>query len=281
MAIKNIVCISDSHAGCQLALCPPEVKLDNGGTYHHSKLQAKLWAIWNEFWNDFVPAATRGEPYVIVHNGDMIDGVHHGSTTQISHNLTDQAQIAIDIMRERVKHPKCKAYYQIRGTEAHVGKSGQEEEAIAKILGAKKDDVGNHSRWELLLSVGAKKSIVHFTHHVGTTSSASYESTAPYKEMIEGYVEAGRYKLTPPDVWVRSHRHRNIEVKIPAADGGDAIVVVTPAWQLKTPFAYRVSLGRSAQPQIGGIVIREGKEVPIYVRNFVRSIPPPKVEVAE
>lgn len=276
--IRNVVVISDTHFGCQLALCPPEVTFDNGGTYKASRLQRKLWDMWTEFWEDFVPKATRGENYVIVHNGDVVDGVHHNSTTQISHNLEDQRRIAIETLLPRVSHKNCKGYFHIRGTEAHVGKSAQEEESIAKALGAVKDEIGNGSRWELLLSIGAKKSLIHFTHHVGTTSSAAYESTGAYKEMIEGYTEAGRYKLTPPDVWVRSHRHRNIQIEIPASDRGNAIVVVTPGWQLKTPFAYRISLGRSARPQVGGIVIREGEEVPIYVRNCVWSIENPKTE---
>ena len=34
------------------------------------------------------------EPYAVLINGDSLDGVHHNSTTQISHNLGDQAFIA-------------------------------------------------------------------------------------------------------------------------------------------------------------------------------------------
>lgn len=281
MSIKNLVVFSDLHAGDQLAVCPPEVTLDNGGTYHQSKQQEKLYALWTEFWDDWVPKVTRGEKYIIINNGDTIDGVHHGSTNQISHNLEDQKRIAYDLLVKRVKHPKCAGYYHIRGTEAHIGKSGQEEESLAKALGAKKDEVGNHSRWELWLKFGSKKSLVHFTHHVGTTGSASYESTAIYKELIEAYTEAGRFKLQPPDVVVRSHRHRHMKIEISGAEEKSAISTCTPCWQLKTPFAYRVSMGRSAMPQIGGLIIREGDEVPLYVRPFVKTIPRPRTEEIE
>lgn len=37
--INYIVCVSDTHCGCGLALCPPEVQLDDGGTYSQSRLQ--------------------------------------------------------------------------------------------------------------------------------------------------------------------------------------------------------------------------------------------------
>ena len=276
--IRSIVVISDTHFGCQLSLCPPEVSLDGGGTYHPSALQKKLWQMWTEFWDKWIPGATRGEDYVVIHNGDVLDGVHHNSSTQISHNLADQKKIAVDVLLPMISRSKCKGYYQIRGTEAHVGISGQEEETIAKELEAVKDEIGNHARWELWLEFGAHKSLVHFTHHVGTTSSAAYESTAVYKELIEAYTEAGRYRLEPPDCLVRSHRHRNFTIEIPAAGGKNAIAVITPGWQLKTPFSYRLAMGRSALPQIGGIVIREGEEVPIYVRSKVWNIERPRRE---
>ena len=94
--ISNVVVISDLHCGCQLGLCPPGgIRLDEGGAYHPNKVQRRLWDIWlNKFWKDFVPTATKGEPYAVVCNGDAIDGTHHSATHQISHNLEDQSEIA-------------------------------------------------------------------------------------------------------------------------------------------------------------------------------------------
>jgi hypothetical protein len=59
--VRNIIVISDTHAGCQLALCPPIVKLDGGGTYQQSDLQNKLWVMWGFFWKKWVPEVTKGE----------------------------------------------------------------------------------------------------------------------------------------------------------------------------------------------------------------------------
>ena len=269
--IKNIIAISDTHFGCKLGLCPDVVTLDEGGTYHSSALQKIVWSKWNQFWNEWVPEVTKKEPYYIVHNGDIIDGVHHGATTLITNNIKDQSKIAIQVMRPILDMSNCKGYYQIRGTEVHVGKSACDEETIAKELGAIPDDIENYARWELWLRFGINNNLVHFAHHIGTTSSSAFESTAPMKEYIDACVEAGRWGDETPDCIVRSHRHRNIQVTIPTKTGY-GISLVTPGWQLKTPFVYRVAMGRSSNPQIGGCIIREGDEDSIYTRSKVWNL---------
>lgn len=277
MRIKNIIVISDTHCGCQLGLCPPVADLDGGGTYEHSKLQKKVWGWWEHFWEEWVPMVTKNEPYIIVHNGDAIDGTHHGSKTQITHNIKDQVRIAMQVLSPVVNSKNCAGYYHIRGTEAHVGKSAESEEGLASALGAVPDDEKNHARWELWMKMNG--SLIHFSHHIGTTQSANYESTAVYKEFIEALTDAGRWKKQPPDVVVRSHRHRAFETRVATA-GGYGISLVTPAWQLKTPFVYKLPMGRSSMPQIGGVCIRHGGQDAIYTRSKVWNIERPKeVEV--
>lgn len=276
MKINNIIVISDTHFGCKLALCPPKVYLDEGGTYEPSPLQKKLWGMWREFHDKWVPEATRGEPYILVHNGDCIDGVHHNSTTQISHNFNDQVNLAVQVLSPLVERPNCKAYYHIRGTEAHVGKSGVYEEMVAKQLGAIPDDIGNHARWEMWLDLN--RHLIHFTHHIGTTGSSAYESTAVHKELVEQYNEAGRWGEQPPDMTVRSHRHRQYEVKF-ATERHYGISLVTPAWQLKTPFVHKLPGGRASTPQIGGYLIRTGDKIPLYTDFKIWKIERPKREV--
>ncbi len=274
----NIIVVSDTHCGCRLGLCPPGgVSLDDGGTYFPSPLQRKVWFMWREFWDEWVPRVTKGEPWDFVFNGDAIDGVHHGSTTQISHNLGDQRGIALACLRDPVA--ACKAsgglYYHIRGTEAHVGKSAADEEGLAKDLGAVPNEEGQYARWELWKRIGKGKGhLCHFLHHIGSTGSSAYESTAVHKELVEAFVEAGRWGDEPPQVIVRSHRHRHYEVRF-AVGAGYGISTVTPAWQLKTPFVYRIPGARMAQPQMGGVLIRAGDEE-LHSRFFVKRLERPK-----
>ena len=264
---NSLIVFSDTHCGCRLGLHPATpTHLDDGGFYYPSDFQRKVWSLWEEFWNEWVPQVTRGEPYDIVHNGDAIDGVHHGSTTQVSHNIQDQLRIAEACIGPQVQ--RCLAsggtYYHIRGTQAHVGQSGVYEEQLARTLGAKPNELGQHARYDLWKRVGS--ALVHLLHHVGTTSSAAHEASAVNAELTAEYVEAARWQREPPDFIVRSHRHRSIAVDLNSAKGY-AAAIVTPAWQGKTPFVWKVPGARTSEPQFGGILIRQGDEEFYYRRK--------------
>lgn len=281
MRTRNLIVVSDTHCGCRVGLLHPDgISLDGGGYYQPSDFQLKMWAWWREFWDVWVPEVTRGEPYDVVHNGDAIDGTHHRSTTQISQNIQDQQRIAEAVLRPEVE--RCQAtggtYYHIRGTEAHVGQSGEYEERLARELGAKPNADGQYARFDLWKRVGESSArvpapLVHLLHHIGTTSSAAHEASAVNAELTAEYVESARWRREPPDYIVRSHRHRSIAVDLNSANGY-AAGIVTPAWQGKTPFTFKVPGARISEPQIGGILIRQGDEESYYrrwVRSFDRS----------
>ena len=264
---NNLVVFSDTHCGCRLGLCPPEkMPLDDGGFYLASPFQLKMWALWREFWDEWVPRTTRGEPYDVVHNGDVIDGVHHNSTTQVSQNIQDQLTIAVCALQPIVAacHASGGTYYHIRGTAAHVGPSSIHEEMLAQRLGAHPNAEGQHARYDLWKRVGG--ALVHLLHHVGTTSSSAHEASAVNAELTAEFVEAARWRKEPPDFIVRSHRHRSIAIDLDSARGY-AAAIVTPGWQGKTPFAWKVAGARLAEPQFGGIIIRQGDEEAHYRRK--------------
>lgn len=263
--IRNIVCISDTHFGSSLALSC-RYRLDDGGYFEPSPMQNKLLAMWKEFWG-WAYKHLGGEKFVLVHNGDITDGRHHLTTTLSSQNLNDQARLAVMMLEPHVK--KANAYYQIRGTEAHAGQSAASEEAIAETLGAVPDvTTGQHARWEMSIEMGAE--LIHLAHHIGVTSSASYESSGPMREIVAAFVEAGQWSMKPPTMLIRSHRHRYIEVKIP-----NGRIVVTPGWQAKTPFVFKID--RMRAPMFGGLLIRQGKEG-VHIREKLFTIKPASPE---
>lgn len=281
-APRNLVVISDTHVGCRLGLCPPKFSLDDGGVYSPSKFQQKLHAIWLEFW-EWVEGELRGEPYDLVHNGDAIDGVHHSSTTQISHNIQDQVNGAFDLLRPVVAKVQQRGgrYYHIRGTEAHVGKSALHEEQLARMLGAVPNEEGQYARWELFKRVGetrgrVKAPLVHLLHHIGTTGSAAHEASAVNAELTAIYVECARWGNEPPDYVVRSHRHRFFDIGLNSSKGF-VYSIVTPGWQGKTPFVYKIPGARLSTPQIGGVLIRQG-ERQHYFNRFVKTFERPREE---
>lgn len=263
----NLVVVSDLHCGCRLGLCPPEgFPLDDGGHYLPSGFQRQLWEHWREFWDWWVPSIVHDEPYGVVINGDAVEGIHHRTVTQISQNTADQAEYGYRVIAPIVD--ACKGrLWMIRGTEAHAGASGCEEEKLAKRLGAVPDKDGRYARWELWKRVGP--ALAHLMHHIGTTGTQAYETTAVHKELTESFVESARWSEEPPDFIVRSHRHRHVETSI-ATRKGRAYSVVTPGWQGKTPFAMRIPGGRQALPQFGGITIRHhAKDDVSYVASRV------------
>lgn len=243
---------------------PDGARLDNGGIVKPNLFQLDMWRYWREFWDEWVPEATREEPFIVVHNGDCIDGSHHGSTHQWSQNLEDQIEESYQILKPIVELAEGR-YYHIRGTEAHVGKSAQYEEQLAKRLGAIANSEGQYARWDLWKNVGS--ALVHCMHHIGTTGSAAHEASAVNAELTAEYVEAARWGRRPPDYVVRSHRHRSIAVDLNSANG-HAAAIVTPAWQGKTPFTWKIPGARISQPQFGGIMIRQGDEEHFYRRKI-------------
>jgi hypothetical protein len=270
--LNNAVVISDLHAGCRMGLYPcdtwQDVILDGGKCHKPSRFQMEMWRAWKKFWNEWVPEASRGEDYVLVINGDAMDGRHHNSVTQVTQNMADQKKIAEAILAPILAKPQCKALYWIRGTEAHSGVSGEDEEDLAKMLGAVQNNSKQYSSDIMWLRLGGPKGcLVHFAHTIGTTGRTHYESSAVMAEIGEMYVEAGRWGNAAADVIVRSHRHRYIEIRVPSRHGY-TIGVVTPGFQGPTPFTRKVAGGRQSEPQVGGIIIRQG-DVDLYTRSFV------------
>ncbi len=221
--------------------------------------------MWNDFWK-WSYALMDNQPFILVHNGDIIEHVHHRTTALSSHNIATQKRLAREFLKPHCD--RAAKYFQIKGTEAHAGQSAEDEEELAESLGAVRDEsTGQYSRWELWIKLA--KELIHFSHHLATTSSTAYESSAPMRELVAAFVEAGQWNMRPPTMIVRSHRHRYIEVKPP-----NARIVVTPAWQAKTPFVFKID--RMRAPQFGGIIIREGAEG-VHVRAKLYTIGPSEV----
>ncbi len=239
-----------------MGLCHPDgAELDGGARYSPTNLQLKAWNVWEEFWGDFVPKIVGKSPYDLVNVGDSIDGVHHEATTQWSHNLADQKNHACFILQGRIESCRKKGgkYYHIAGTEAHVGKSAVNENELAEKLGAIPDKTGRFARWEMLKKFG--NHTVHFSHHIGISSASNSKTAALQAEISAALITAAKTGNRPPDMFVRGHRHE-YQCATDSTKWGEIACFTLPAWQLKTPYVYKISAGRVGNPQLGGAVIR-------------------------
>lgn len=249
--MKSIVIVSDLHCGSTLGLTTEQVMpMAEGGGYQPSRFQADVARAWHDFFRNIVPKETKGsKKRILVVNGDMVDGNHHNTVALATNNIQIQEMWATTILTDASKD--FDRVYCTLGTEAHSLPGGQADERIAAAIGAEKNPDGMSAAWQLWLDIDGM--LVNIAHHIGTTSSAAYESSAVMRELVAALVEAGQWEQKLPDVIVRSHRHRYIRLAIPSAKG-EIQAVVTPGWQLKTPFVER--LDRMRMPHIGAIILK-------------------------
>lgn len=269
--INNIVAVGDLHLGSRYAMLPPGIRLENL-IPTPTKLNSEIHKRWQYFWKEYVPTETKNEDFVIVVNGDVIDGCHHGSKNQITQVLSEQQDIAITLLQEVMKSKHAKKIYFVAGTPAHVGEQAETEKGVARALNAVPDQFGTLVRQELWLELGGKY-LCNFMHHI----SASDTSAAVEKELMHLISESGRWNNRIPDVVIRSHRHSATGVWKPTYHGR-ATSYTLPSFQACTDFAKRVSGARTSTSQIGGAIIKCNQDNP-YILDKIWSLRRPKIEV--
>lgn len=241
--------VADLHANSSLGLCPAEgVDLDDGGHYTPSDLQKWLWDHWMTYWG-VVDGARGSRPLTVVLLGDLVDGDHHGIAQSIMpRHLETQHRIAMAVLQP-VLDLNPASVYVVRGTEVHVGQSGQHEEWIARDLGAVPEPVnGTYSRWDLRLSRSGVR--MDFEHHGSVGKLPWTTPNLVVRTAAEVVMQYANNHETPPHLAIFGHCHT-------WGDSYDAVPVTRAitlgAWQGKTSYGYR--LGPVKMPGLGGIFV--------------------------
>ena len=263
---------SDQHCGSTVALCPPEIALDDGGAYKASKAQHWLYDGWLAYWQRVAEVRAQHDAELYTgFNGDFTDGNHHGTTQILSGNPNAQAAVVDAVMRPVLALNPDRMFF-VRGTEAHVGASGNAEERIASGLRKDKRPVvgdattGNASHWHLKLDIQGIR--FDLSHHgrVGTRPWTKPNVTANLAaEIFYAHAASGQ---PHPHVAIRSHMHQWVDTH----DQHPVRVIQLPAWQLATAFIHRIDTsGKLAD--VGGIicVVQDGE---LTVEKFKR-VPEP------
>jgi hypothetical protein len=232
-----LVVVSDLHSNSTLGLCPTSVVLDEGGTYEPGLHQKWLWFHWVKFWERVKAARKRGYRLIVVLNGDIMDGDHHGTAQLISRNMATQHRIVVENLQPIFDLKPTKIFV-VRGTEAHTGKSGQYEEMIASDIQAEQDEeTGSYSWWWLPIEVeGVQFDIAHHGragYRPWTRANATQMLAA---ELTMRYAQEGS---DLPDVAIRSHTHQPAD----SYDNYPLRLLQTPAWQASTAFGQRLQPG--------------------------------------
>jgi len=274
--INQIVLIGDTHCGSRLGLCSPNKMMLDCGTYiEPSEKQIKMYEKWRFFWDDWIPKRTKGEPFAIGFMGDINDGCPYNSKTGFSNNINDQKHIAEEVLLPELD--KASACFFVSGIESHTGKSGEEEENIVEFLGKQTGNIkqskeGRYAPHEWWVKIGGQDgALIHMMHHIGVTGVSHYQTSAITKEVTELMIAAQKWNEQHPDIVVRGHRHTSCRIGVTSANGG-AIGFITPAWQLKTPFAYKTPGGRVMLPEIGGGYAKHGDVVHHYLDSITWGV---------
>lgn len=249
MTETTVIVVSDTHINSTVALCPPAVELDDGGTYHPSPAQRWLWRNWLDFWSR---AAQQPGRKIVVINGDLGEL----DTKRRSVQLISANKATIIKTVHAAIEPALAVASQvlvIRGTPAHIGKGAWLEEEIANDLDNTIKNGTTASHYHARIKVDDVR--LDISHHAGMGSlpwGRHNAANSLASRVLWNYkVDMNR---KPPHLVIRSHNHRAAVGY--AMGGGDEIEVrYTPAWSLATEFTYRAGY-ENTLADVGGLFIR-------------------------
>lgn len=244
---------NDQHCGSTVALCPPEINLDDGGSYKASKAQLWLWQCWNDFWSRVdVVRKEQGADLYQVFNGDAIDGDHHHTSQILSRNPNAQAAVWTACVAVPLALKPDKMFF-VRGTEVHVGNSASGEERIADGLRRDKrpiegdTETGTASWWHLRQEIhGVRIDVAHHGRTGMREHTRASAASLHAHDIVMSHIKSGD---PYPHLALRAHYHRFND----SHDAAPTRVITNGAWQLKTGYVHKIAADTLAD--IGGLIV--------------------------
>jgi len=100
--LKYLVCVGDLHAGSAFAPCPPTISAMYDTSVSASRVQNWLFDCWQHFTDEYVADVVGKEPFALVLNGDLKEGLHHGSKELVCVSENVHTRIAVERVKDRV-----------------------------------------------------------------------------------------------------------------------------------------------------------------------------------
>ena len=239
-----VVTENDLHAGSTVAPCGEDVRLDDGGYYKPSKLNLWLWAKREATWAQLRALRERHNAHgVIVCNGDLFDGNHHGTTQILSGNPEAQHYVASRMadVWERF-HPD--RVYIVRGTDAHVGEAASAEEGFAKGLASRMPivrDPETHLWSYWALNVRFHGRLLNWAHHANVSGLPWTAPAGIARLAFRIWSEHSLRNWPVPDLAFRAHSHSTVPggKLLDSYDAYPTRAILVPSWQAKTGYAHK------------------------------------------
>ena len=245
-----LVTPADLHCGSTSGLIPPNWNLKHGGTYHLTTPQLIRWRLWTEAWQK-VGEQRKRKKLIVVLNGDLIDGDHHGTSELVTKIEEEQIRMAIeciDTALKLAKFGKGDKLFVIEGTESHTNGG---EEAIARDLDAvpalpgNSDNDGRYAHHELRLDINGR--LVWIAHHALKVGGREWTKENPLMSDLRNiYFERLEAGKQVPDLVIGAHFHRYTTGQL-ERNGHTLRGVILPPMQNRTRFARRVVPNQSTR----------------------------------
>lgn len=185
------------------------------------------------------------------HNGDLTEGIHHNThQLMVPELIGPQLDIARDLLSIYTDALKPVAIRFTRGTEAHVGRAGAYEEAVAKGMVADGLPVmvastGQYAPQYWDVEVGGHQ--IWAAHHGKTGrlphtkgSQASLHASAIFlQESMDNFwrTKAGEQPHPVPRVVIGSHHHQQSD----SGPNTPTRAIQLPCWTWRNAFAHKVA----------------------------------------
>lgn len=165
-----------------------------------SALQRWLWEGMERSWQD-VYDYVGTEPWVLVFNGDMVQGNYFREVDLMSQDMTDQAELAFAGLCGPAR--RATRRFMVRGTKVHVGTW---ESVLGRRLGCEPDPTTGDFCWEQL-QLDINGCLTHFKHHVNTWRLPWTAGGPAARALAREQNRAAALGFPIPRMIVRSHAH--------------------------------------------------------------------------
>jgi hypothetical protein len=267
VGLNLAVVVSDLHCGSTVGLLPPGLHTADGTEMAQNAVQRWIWECWEKA-HHFAESVCGDDPFDLIVNGDLIEGLHHGSKQVISQDIGDHIAAAVEALKPLAS--KAANVHLTVGTECHTQNA---EHGIGKALNASVNPATRrHVHDRLLLDFNGL--LLSASHHTSATSRQWLESGEYSRAISSERLSCARTGWRLPDIFLRAHRHVS-----GCYTDFSSMMLVTGAWQLMTRHTFKVVPGAICEPTIAILDARdcEPGELP---RVRCRKFSPPEPALA-
>lgn len=235
------IAISDTHAGSDRAVFPPEILLP---PLMADEKERRLTYSYNQqkLYDHLIYCARhirkkyQGYKKVFVHNGDAVEGIHHHTIQLSAPSVDDHVLIHQAVMEDFLNEAGFSVMngdelHYVSGTETHTGYVESRITKHFEYFGAKYHD-------ELKLTQNGRK--IWYVHQWAHAGKGQNEGEGLKNAIKSLYYDTLKENREMPDVAIASHYHKATMASY-SQNWKTYYAMITPSFQMKTRFAQKVA----------------------------------------